>query len=80
MYYLYLDAVTFQYIAAFYNEDPESYFTEIQNLESLRAAAVRPSMDVAGVQLLKKYYCQLHFLKSRFPLEENQDAAVTFAW
>lgn len=69
-----------QYIAAFYNEDPESYRTEIHNLESLRSAAVHPSMDVNGVQLLKKYYCQLHFLKSRFPMEENQDAAVQFLW
>lgn len=46
----------------------------------LRASAVRPSKDVNGVQLLKKYYCQLHFLKSRFPMEENQDAAVPFSW
>ncbi|XP_018579784.1 tyrosine-protein phosphatase non-receptor type 23 isoform X2 [Anoplophora glabripennis] len=69
-----------QYIAAFYNEDPDSYLTEIHNLETLRSAAVRPSMDVNGVQLLKKYYCQLHFLKSRFPMEENQDAAVQFLW
>lgn len=70
----------FQYIAAFYNEDPESYQTEIHNLETLRAGAVRPSKDVNGVQLLKKYYCQLHFLKSRFPMEENQDASVKFSW
>ncbi|XP_050516886.1 tyrosine-protein phosphatase non-receptor type 23 [Diabrotica virgifera virgifera] len=69
-----------QYIAAFYGEDPESYITEISNLESLRSAAVRPSTDVNGVQLLKKYFCQLRFLKSRFPMEENQDAAVLFSW
>ncbi|KAJ8960856.1 hypothetical protein NQ318_020154, partial [Aromia moschata] len=69
-----------QYIAAFYNEDPDSYSTEIHNLETLRSAAVRPTMDINGVQLLKKYYCQLHFLKSRFPMEENQDAAVQFLW
>ncbi|KAJ8972454.1 hypothetical protein NQ317_017454 [Molorchus minor] len=67
-----------QYIAAFYNEDPDSYSTEIHNLEQLRAIAVRPTMDINGVQLLKKYYCQLHFLKSRFPMEEGQDAAVQF--
>ncbi|CAH1969012.1 unnamed protein product [Acanthoscelides obtectus] len=69
-----------QYIAAFYNEDPDSYLTEIHSLEALRASAVRPSMDISGVQTLKKYYCQLHFLKSRFPMEENQDAAVQFSW
>nr|CAH7727131.1 unnamed protein product [Callosobruchus chinensis] len=69
-----------QYIAAFYNEDPDSYITEIRSLELLRSSAVRPTMDVTGVQTLKKYYCQLHFLKSRFPMEENQDAAVQFSW
>ncbi|CAG9853928.1 unnamed protein product [Phyllotreta striolata] len=69
-----------KYIAAFYGEDPDSYITEINNLESLRAAAVRPTSDFNGVQLLKKYYCQLHFLKSRFPMEENQDASVQFSW
>ncbi|EFA03751.2 tyrosine-protein phosphatase non-receptor type 23 [Tribolium castaneum] len=69
-----------QYIATFYNEDPESYSSEISNLESLRAAAIRPTIDVAGCQLLKKYYCQLHFLKSRFPMSEGQAAAVYFTW
>jgi tyrosine-protein phosphatase non-receptor type 23 len=66
-----------QYIANFYNEDPESYNTEISNLESLRCAAIRPTTDVAGCQLLKKYYCQLHFLKSRFPM---QSASIYFSW
>ncbi|KAL3280960.1 hypothetical protein HHI36_004185 [Cryptolaemus montrouzieri] len=69
-----------QYIAQFYGEDPESYNNEIHNLESLRGAAVRATMDVEGIQLLKKYYCQLHFLKSRFPMEENQPASVYFSW
>ncbi|VEN48593.1 unnamed protein product [Callosobruchus maculatus] len=54
-----------QYIAAFYNEDPDTYTTEIRSLELLRSSAVRPTVDVTGVQTLKKYYCQLHFLKSR---------------
>ncbi|XP_060518621.1 tyrosine-protein phosphatase non-receptor type 23 isoform X2 [Cylas formicarius] len=69
-----------QYIANFYHEDPESYTTEIYNLESLRGAAVHPSKDVSGIQNLKKYYCQLHFLKSRFPMEEGQPCAVQFVW
>lgn len=69
-----------QYIAKFYNEDPESYTNEIYNLESLRESAVRPTTDVAGVQTLKKYYCQLHFLKSRFPMEDSQPVVVYFSW
>lgn len=69
-----------QYITAFYHEDGETYITEIHSLEQLRAAAVRPTLDVAGCQNLKKYYCQLHFLKSRFPMEEGQAVAVNFVW
>ncbi|GLV42515.1 myopic [Carabus blaptoides fortunei] len=69
-----------QYIAGFYHEDPESYNNEIHNLESLRATAVRPAIDVTGCQMLKKYYCQLNFLKSRFPMEKSQSCAMTFSW
>ncbi|KMQ92422.1 tyrosine-protein phosphatase non-receptor type 23 [Lasius niger] len=53
-----------QYIRDFYNEDPESYNNEIHQLESLRSMAVRPPVDMAGCVLLKKYYCQLHFLQT----------------
>uniref|UniRef100_A0A146M9J2 Tyrosine-protein phosphatase non-receptor type 23 n=1 Tax=Lygus hesperus TaxID=30085 RepID=A0A146M9J2_LYGHE len=69
-----------QYIRDFYNEDPESYATEIRNLESLRATAVRPVKDVAGCLVLKKYFCQLHFLQSRFPMAREGSAAVEFTW
>ncbi|KAK2576419.1 hypothetical protein KPH14_005755 [Odynerus spinipes] len=69
-----------QYIRDFYNEEPESYTNEIHQLESLRAMAVRPPLDMAGCLLLKKYYCQLHFLQSRFPMGKDDAAAVTFTW
>ncbi|XP_032670554.1 tyrosine-protein phosphatase non-receptor type 23 isoform X2 [Odontomachus brunneus] len=69
-----------QYIRDFYNEDAESYTNEIHQLESLRSMAVRPPIDMAGCVLLKKYYCQLHFLQSRFPMGKDGVAAVTFTW
>ncbi|XP_076632683.1 tyrosine-protein phosphatase non-receptor type protein myopic isoform X1 [Colletes latitarsis] len=69
-----------QYIRDFYNEDAESYANEIYQLESLRTMAVRPPIDMAGCLLLKKYYCQLHFLQSRFPMEKDGAAAITFTW
>ncbi|XP_003700623.2 tyrosine-protein phosphatase non-receptor type protein myopic isoform X1 [Megachile rotundata] len=69
-----------QYIREFYNEDAESYTNEIHQLESLRAMAIRPPIDMAGCLLLKKYYCQLHFLQSRFPMGKDGAAAVTFTW
>lgn len=70
----------FQYIRDFYNEDPESYNTEIQQIENLRAAAVRPPVNVNGCSILKRYYCQLHFLQSRFPMGKDGPAAVNFVW
>ncbi|KYN01526.1 PREDICTED: tyrosine-protein phosphatase non-receptor type 23 [Cyphomyrmex costatus] len=69
-----------QYIQDFYNEEPESYNSEIQQLENLRSMAVRAPIDMAGCTLLKKYYCQLHFLQSRFPMYKDGPAAVTFTW
>lgn len=42
--------------------------------------AIRPPIDMAGCVLLKKYYCQLHFLQSRFPMGKDGVAAVTFIW
>lgn len=69
-----------QYIRDFYNEDPESYSNEIHQLENLRAMAVRPPIAVAGCSLLQKYYCQLHFLQSRFPMGTDEAAAVMFTW
>ncbi|KAF7268015.1 hypothetical protein GWI33_018816 [Rhynchophorus ferrugineus] len=68
------------YIASFYNEDPESYNAEINQMDMLRVSAIHPSPDVSGVQLLKKYYCQLHFLKSRFPMEYHQPCYIEFEW
>ncbi|XP_043273287.1 tyrosine-protein phosphatase non-receptor type 23 isoform X2 [Venturia canescens] len=69
-----------QYIRDFYNEDPESYSNEIHQLEKLRAMVVRPSIAVTDCTLLQKYYCQLHFLQSRFPMGADEAAAVTFTW
>lgn len=69
-----------QYIRDFYNEDPESYSGEIHKLEALRATAMRPVLDSSGCSVLKKYYCQLHFLQSRFPMGKDGAAAVNFTW
>ncbi|XP_050309351.1 tyrosine-protein phosphatase non-receptor type 23 [Anthonomus grandis grandis] len=68
------------YIAGFYNEDPESYITEINKLDSLRISAMHPSKDINGLQVLKKYYCQLNFLKSRFPMEASDPCYIEFSW
>lgn len=72
--------MTFQYIAECYREDPESYNNEIHQLEGLRAAAVRPAVDLTGIAALKRYFCQLRGLQSRFPMSKGQPVAVSFAW
>ena len=38
------------------------------------------SRDFTGCSTLKKYYSQLHFLQSRFPMKEDGDAAISFTW
>ncbi|KAK7863656.1 hypothetical protein R5R35_006186 [Gryllus longicercus] len=69
-----------QYIRDFYHEDPEMYSNEIHALEGLRASAVCAVRDVTGCSTLKRYYCQLHFLQSRFPMHRDGAAAVSFTW
>ncbi|XP_047115179.1 tyrosine-protein phosphatase non-receptor type 23-like [Schistocerca piceifrons] len=69
-----------QYIRDFYHEDPESYSNEIHTLEGLRAAAVCAVKDFSGVSTLTRYYCQLHFLQSKFPMFKDGAAAVSFTW
>ncbi|CAB3250605.1 unnamed protein product [Arctia plantaginis] len=69
-----------QYIAEAYREDPESYSNEIHQLEGLRSAAVRPSIDTAGLNALVRYFCQLRAMQSRFPMSKGQPAACSFCW
>lgn len=75
-----IEIICLQYIASFYHEDPESYNNEILKLERLRRGATCATEDITSCQTLKEYYCQLHFLKSRFPLEEGQPCAIYFTW
>ncbi|XP_031622159.1 tyrosine-protein phosphatase non-receptor type 23 isoform X2 [Contarinia nasturtii] len=68
-----------QYIAEYYQEDPETFSKEIYELETLRAAAYNPSIDETGYNVIKRYYCQLHSLQNRFPIENDRNL-VNFVW
>lgn len=68
-----------QYIAEYYQEDPETFSKEIYDLEILRAAAYNPSIDEAGYNVIKRYYCQLHSLQNRFPIEDDRNL-VNLVW
>jgi len=62
-----------------FGEDPETFSNEIRELESLRAnSCIRISESIDGVATLKKYYCQLNFLKSRFKI--GSDGPFQFSW
>ncbi|XP_045514066.1 tyrosine-protein phosphatase non-receptor type 23 isoform X2 [Pieris brassicae] len=69
-----------QYIAEVYREDPESYAAEMHQLEGMRSAAVRPTVDSAGLKALNRYFCQLRAMQSRFPMAKGQPAACMFVW
>ncbi len=49
-------------------------------MESLRAGAIHISKDFSGCSTLKKYFCQLNFLRTRFPMMEGGPCAITFSW
>ena len=42
--------------------------------------AINVSRDFMGCSTLKKYYSQLQFLQSRFPLGDGGLVAVPFTW
>uniref|UniRef100_A0A0P6K0P7 Putative tyrosine-protein phosphatase non-receptor type 23 n=1 Tax=Aedes aegypti TaxID=7159 RepID=A0A0P6K0P7_AEDAE len=71
-----------QYIAEYYHEDPDSYSKECYQLEQLRGTAVRPSQDVDGTTVLKRYYCQLHSIQNRFLLNQMPEShqMLSFNW
>ncbi|XP_065087724.1 tyrosine-protein phosphatase non-receptor type 23 [Ochlerotatus camptorhynchus] len=71
-----------QYIAEYYHEDPDSYSKECYQLEQLRGTAVRPSQDVDGTAVMKRYYCQLHSIQNRFLLNQMPESQqmLSFSW
>ncbi|XP_028392948.1 tyrosine-protein phosphatase non-receptor type 23-like [Dendronephthya gigantea] len=69
-----------RYIRDFYHEDGETYAQECTQLEQLRTAVIKPTYDNSGCNLLRKYYGQIHLLKTRFPMGEGSPASVEFTW
>lgn len=68
------------YIQEFYHEDPQSYSNEIQQITQLRKSIANVPRDKQGCTMLRKYYTQLHYLQSRFPMGEGGAAAIPFVW
>ncbi|XP_048579167.1 tyrosine-protein phosphatase non-receptor type 23 isoform X2 [Nematostella vectensis] len=69
-----------KYISEHYQEDPDSYKQECSQIEQLRAACLHPSKDHSGCSILRRYFAQLQFLQSRFPMAEGGAIPVQFTW
>lgn len=67
-------------IKLYYHEDPNNYADEIQAIEKLRMQAMKPTKDVEGCALLKRYFCQLYFLQKRFPMLKDGPALNDISW
>lgn len=69
-----------QYIQINYGENPENYSESLKRLEQLRQSVVNIPRDFEGCSTLRKYCGQLHFLQSRVPMADGQEAAVPVTW
>ena len=68
-----------QLIMASFGEDPASFSKEIKELETLRAnSCIRVAETIDGIATLKRYFCQLSFLKSRFKV--GTEGPFQFSW
>jgi tyrosine-protein phosphatase non-receptor type 23 len=67
-------------ISSHYDESPESFSNEIHQLEQLRESALKPTRDYTGCNILRRYYAQIHLLKSRFPVEAVGPLPIDFSW
>jgi len=68
-------------IQGHYNEDPDSFAKELEELAKLRSyACIRPVSDYSGISLLKRYYAQLHLLQNRFKVRKGSEGPFQFSW
>merc|ERR1712018_292818 len=65
-----------------YQEDPDSFVKELEEISTLRTrSCIFPKADIEGIAALKKYYCQLHFIQSRFKIKgDSEEGPFAFPW
>ncbi|CAF4979087.1 unnamed protein product, partial [Rotaria sp. Silwood1] len=68
------------YITSTYQENGNKYSQECEQMNRLRQTTINSSADENGIQLLKRYYCQLQLLRNRFPMLPDTECAVRFTW
>lgn len=67
------------HIQTSYSEDPEIYLDDLRSLKSLRAEALSTEVHVNQLTTLRRYWGQLVYLGSKFPIDEAQ-IKISFAW
>ena len=67
------------FIESKYQENPNSYLNEINDLSKLRNSALRQLRDIAGCNVLKRYYAQLSSINNRFKMA-NETFGAKFVW
>lgn len=72
--------IIYQLIRQHYQEDPNNYNEEIQQLEKLRQQATKLNKDIDGIAILKRYFCQLYFLQKRFPMLKDLSVSSEISW
>ncbi|UJR14946.1 hypothetical protein I4U23_001927 [Adineta vaga] len=68
------------YIASTYQESGDKYASECEQMNRLRQNTINSTADQSGIQLLKRYFCQLQLLRNRFPMLPETECAVRFTW
>jgi programmed cell death 6-interacting protein len=78
-----------KYIRDSYGEDPTQYSDDIRALETLRNHLINLQPHASSITLLwyflillffnRKYYSQLIYLSSKFPIKENE-ISILFSW
>ena len=64
--------MTFMLLQTHYQEDPDTFTKELEGIGNLRTkSCIVPKADIEGIAALKKYYCQLHFIQTRFKSENT---------
>ncbi|KAK2708882.1 tyrosine-protein phosphatase non-receptor type 23-like isoform X2 [Artemia franciscana] len=64
----------------YFQDNPESFASEIREFEGCRYAAINCAKDTSGCVALKKYFCQLQMLLNRLPKDEKLLPSFNFTW
>ncbi|KAI9098591.1 BRO1-like domain-containing protein [Phlyctochytrium arcticum] len=67
------------YIGTAYAEDPDIYIDDFRNLDNLRGDIIILDVHTASLNKLLKYYGQLLYVGSKFPIDEN-NIKICFSW